>query len=258
MSNFAPAVEAATRIITWLSQAEQEVGISEISRGTEINKNMVFRILNSLEKEGWVYCNEQKYSLTLLPFRLASKAISRTALNTTALPILYELHDKTGESTYLGIRKADKVLYIQHLDGVKDVRISCRVGGEYDLYCSAPGKVLLAYSEKEFIDEYTARELKKHTENSITERLELQKELEAIRNNGYATDCEEFGYGITCVAAPIFDHTGKVVACVGNSAFTLNHDSQSVIEGLLPHVQKAAKEISNRLGGEHNDVLYVL
>ena len=69
MSNFAPAAESATKVIKFLAECEQETGISEISRGTEINKNMVFRILNSLEKEGWVYCNEQKYSLTLLPFK---------------------------------------------------------------------------------------------------------------------------------------------------------------------------------------------
>ena len=134
MSNFAPAVEASVKIITFLAECEQEIGISEISRGTGINKNMVFRILNTLENEGWVYCNEQKYSLTLLLFGLASKPIARLSLNTAATPVLYDLLSKTGESTYLGILKDDKVLYIQHLDGIKDVRVAGRVGGEYDLY----------------------------------------------------------------------------------------------------------------------------
>ena len=73
MSNCAPSVEASTKIISFLADSEREVGISEISRGTEINKNMVFRILNTLENEGWVYCREQKYSLTLSLFGLASK-----------------------------------------------------------------------------------------------------------------------------------------------------------------------------------------
>ena len=99
MSNFAPAVEAATKVITFLANCEEEIGVSEISRGTEINKNMVFRILNSLEQEGWVYCNEQKYALTLLPFKLASKPLSRLSLNTAATPVMYDLLGKTGEST---------------------------------------------------------------------------------------------------------------------------------------------------------------
>ena len=248
MSNFAPAVEASVKVITFLAECEQEIGISEISRGTGINKNMVFRILNTLENEGWVYCNGQKYSLTLLLFGLASKPIARLSLNTAATPVLYDLLSKTGESTYLGILKDDKVLYIQHLDGIKDVRVAGRLGGEYDLYCSAPGKVLLAYADDDFIEEYTSRVLEKRTANSITEKSALLKELESIRKNGYAIDKEEFGNGITCVAAPIFDYTGKVVGCVGNSACTINHDSQSIINRLLPHVSKAAKEISMRLG----------
>lgn len=252
MSNFAPAAEAATKIITFLAECEQETGVSEISRGTEINKNMVFRILNSLEKEGWVYCNEQKYSLTLLPFKLASKPICRLSLNTVATPLLYDLLNKTGESTYLGILKDDKVLYIQHLDGVKNVRVAGRVGGEYDLYCSAPGKALLAYADNDFIEEYTTRTLEKRTENSITEKSELLKELENIRKSGYATDREEFGNGITCVAAPIFDYTGKVIGCIGNSAFTVSSDSQNIIDRLMPYVLAAAQEISRRLGDKTN------
>ena len=89
--------------------------------------------------------------------------------------------------------------------------------------------------------------------NSITEKNLLLKELENVRKNGYAIDCEEFGNGITCVAAPVFDYTGRVVGCVGNSAFTLNHNSQSVIEQLLSPVSKAAKKISVCLGGNKNE-----
>lgn len=247
MSNFAPAAQAATKIITYLAECEQETGISEISRGTEINKNMVFRILNTLEQEGWVYCNEQKYSLTLLLFGLASKPIARLSLNTAATPVLYDLLNKTGESTYLGILKDDKVLYIQHLDGVKNVRVAGRVGGKYDLYCSAPGKVLLAYADNAFIEEYTSRNFEKRTENSITEKAVLLKELDKIRQNGYATDREEFGNGITCVAAPVFDYTGKVIGAIGCSAFTINK-CEGTIKNLIPEITKSAKIISNRLG----------
>jgi len=248
MSNLAPAAEASTKIITFLAECEQETGISEISRGTGINKNMVFRILNTLENEGWVYCNEQKYSLTLLLFGLASKPISRLSLNTAATPVLYDLLHKTGESTYLGILNNDKVLYLQHLDGIKSVRVAGRVGGEYDLYCSAPGKVLLAYADDEFIVEYTTRSLEKRTENSITEKSALLEELEHIRQNGYAIDREEFGNGITCAAAPIYDYSGKVIAAIGCSAFTTNNKCEEIIEDLLPKIVNAAKNISGRLG----------
>ena len=209
---------------------------------------MVFRILNSLEKMGWVYCNEQKYSLTLSLFGLASKPISRLSLNTAATPILYDLLNKTGESTYLGILKDDKVVYIQHLDGVKNVRVAGRVGGEYALYCSAPGKVLLAHADEGFIEEYTSQSFEKTTKNTITDKADMLLELEIIRKNGYATDKEEFGNGITCVAAPIYDYSGKVVAAIGCSAFTTNNKCDEIIERLLPDIINSAKNISNRLG----------
>lgn len=247
MSSSAPAVEAATQIINFLSKSEQETGISEISRGTGINKNMVFRILNTLENAGWVYCKDQKYSLTLLLFGLASKPISRLSLNTAATPVLYDLLNKTGESTYLGILKDDKTLYLQHFDGVKNVRVAGRVGGEYDLYCSAPGKVLLAYADEKFIEEYTSRRLIKKTRNTICEKSVLFSELECIRRNGYATDKEEFGSGITCVAAPVFDFSGKVIAAIGCSAFTVNN-SEEIIKSLLPHVTDSARNLSLHLG----------
>jgi len=248
MSNFAPAVEAATKVMEFIANENTEVGISEICKGTDINKNMVFRILNTLEEQGWVYCNEQKYGLTLVPFQIASKALSKMTLNNAAYPSLYKLWQKTGESTYLGVLKGRKVSYLQHFDGTGDVREAGRTGGENDAYCSAPGKVLLAYSEQEVIGEYLQETLKPRTENTITDKKQFLNELENICLNGYGTDKEEFGNGITCVAAPVFDYTGKIVASVGCSAFTLNGDSKSVIERLKPAVLEAAKQITVCLG----------
>ncbi len=248
MSVYAPAAEAATKVITFLANSESEVGISEISRGVNLNKNMVFRILNSLEKEGWVYCENQKYSLTLLPFKLASRSISKMVLNTAALPSLYKLHAETGESVYLGVLCGYKVMYLQHLDGVKDVRVAGRVGGEYDLYCSAPGKALLAYAEKSFIDEYTCEPLTKRTQNTIVDKALLNKELENIKTRGYATDCEEFGNGIACAAAPIFDYTGAVIGAIGCSTFVLNSSAEETLKDVIPKVKAAAADISLKLG----------
>ncbi len=252
MSNLAPAAEAATKVITFLAEAESEVGISEISRGVELNKNMVFRILNSLEQVGWVYCNDQKYALTLVPFQIVSKSLSRLNLNAASAPALHRLWELTGESTYLGVLKGDKVCYLQHFDGTGDVRVAGRVGGEYELYCSAPGKAILAYAEPEFLEKYLERRLEKRTAHTLTERDELLAELAEIRERGYSTDCEEFGHGITCVSAPVFDYTGRVVGAVGCSSFTVSGQCCDVIERLRPLVCATAKEISVCLGNQSN------
>lgn len=250
MSNYAPAVEAATEVIEFLAKADSEIGISEISRGVDLNKNMVFRILNSLEKQGWVYCSDQKYSLTLVPFQITSRVLARMSLSNAATPCVYELWKKTGESTYLGILKGDKVSYIQHFDSVKDVRVAGRVGGEYDVYCSAPGKILLAHSGEENIRRYLKKALKKRTVNTVTDKNALKSELENIRERGYAADREEFGNGIACAAAPVFDLDGKVIAAVGCSAFVADGDCDRVIAELLPPVIAAARDISLCLGAK--------
>ena len=118
------------------------------------------------------------------------------------------------------------------------------------MYCSAPGKVLLAYSDTDYIEEYLSQQLEKRTKNTITERSALLSELEAIRRKGYATDREEFGNGISCVAAPVFNYTGKVIGTVGCSAYTVNGDSDTVIKRLNQPVLSSAEKLSVRLGFE--------
>ncbi|MBQ7794251.1 MAG: IclR family transcriptional regulator, partial [Clostridia bacterium] len=211
----------------------------------------IFRILNSLEECGWVYAEnlpDKKYGLTLKPFEITSKARNRLTLNNVATPLVYELWKKTGESTYLGIKNDDKVMYIQHFDSTKNVRVAGAVGGLYDLYCTAPGKIILSYSDDAYIEEYTDRELKKNTQNTITQKSLLLKEIQNIKSDGYAVDNEEFGNGIICLAAPIFDCSNNAVATVGCSVSTVCFTCDEAISFLKPLITETAAEISARLG----------
>ena len=113
MSNSAPAVGFCVKVIEALAESKTPIGISEISRRTEINKNMVSRILHTLEEENWVQSDDKScYSLTLLPFCLSAKVVSRTTLCNIGVPILQKFWKEYGESTYLGILRNDEVLYL--------------------------------------------------------------------------------------------------------------------------------------------------
>ncbi len=251
MSNFAPAVDNAIKLIEKLADEKEPVGVSELSRKLGINKNMIFRILNSLEACGWVYCSNQpdkKYQLSLRPFNVSSKALCTMSLSNVATPLVYDLWKQTGECTYLAIRSGDKLTYIQHLDGIGNVRVAGTVGGTYELYCSAPGKIILAHSSEEFINEYTSRRHKKNTENTITTKKELLLELERVKSQGFATDNEEFGNGILCVSAPVFDYTDSLVGAVGCSVSTVNHTYGSLMDTIKPLVTETAAKISLSLG----------
>ena len=181
MSNLAPAVAFGVKVIELLATQTAPIGISEISRQTGINKNMVSRILHTLEEENWVSCDEHAcYSLTLLPFCLTSKVVNRFSLTNVGVPCLQKFWKKFGESTYLGVLHGDEVLYLAHFDSTQKVRVAGVVGGCYPLYCTAPGKVLLAYSGEEYTDKYLATyTLQSYTRTTITEREALKAELAA-------------------------------------------------------------------------------
>lgn len=250
-SQLAPAVTNAVKVIELLANETQMLGISEISRKLDLNKNMVYRILNTLQKENWVYFDEQsgKYQLTLQPFQTASKSLQRLTLNNAALPFTYSLWQKTGESTYLAVMRDDSVVYIQHLDSVKSVKVSGTVGGSYPLHCSAPGKILLAYAGDEAIDRYCKLPLKKMTEHTITDPYEFKSYLARVRQNGYATDIEEFGYGIVCYAAPIFDYTGTAIGAIGCSGSLVTCSRDTFISTYGRKISETANQISTLLGG---------
>ncbi len=249
MSNLAPAVGISIKLISLLAEQHEPIGVSEISRLLNINKNMIFRVLNSLEEEGWVYANDEaKYRLTLLPFHTTSKIITQLSVENVAAPYIFNLWKKHGESTYLGILNNDQVLYISHLDSTQSLRVAGILGGCYPLYCSAPGKTLLAYQDEAYIDEYLNRKFEKRTDNTITKKDDLKKELERIRSLGYATDNEEYSSGIVCLCAPIFDYTGKVVAALGCSSPTVYTSIDNIYDKFGKDIIEAAKSISTALG----------
>ena len=226
----APAVDYALRIIELFSETQNEIGIADICNSLGINKNAASRVLDSLLEYNWVYLSDsvqKKYRFTLKPFSLVSKCTPQYALAEIAKPDLQRLNGQLGDAVYLGIKNGNNVLYLLHFDSAKEVRINGRVGGEYPLNTSAPGKVLLAYGE--------------HPKR-------FENEASQIKSCGYAIDNEEFAKGIICSACPVYDDTGNAAAAVGISSLTIYDDINSLINNKLPQLSEAARNISLNLG----------
>ena len=250
MSNSAPAVGFCVKVIEVLAESKTSIGISEISRRTNINKNMVSRIIHTLEEEHWVRCDDKScYTLTLLPFCLSAKVVNRTNLANTCVPMLQKFWKEFGESTYLGILNKDEVLYLSHFDSVQNVKVAGVVGGSYPLYCTGPGKALLAFSGEDYIEEYIGKtELKKHTTKTITDADSLRAELARIRERGYSVDDEEFGYGIVCMAAPVYDYTNEAIGVIGCSLSTIYCDAEGIYDYCGEKLMETARQISKCMG----------
>ena len=249
MSYEIPAVKRAVALIEHLCGSDRAMGVTDLSRALDINKNMVFRLLKTLHAVGWVVQEEgPKYRMSLRPFHYASKPASRLDLRTAGLGPLEELWEETEERGYLGVLDGDRVLYLAHLDGVGDISIAGHVGGRYVLNCSAPGKVLLAYAGEKLFDRLAQEGFERHTENTLCEADELRQNLAEVRRQGYALDIEEYARGLMCFAAPIYDYSDEVVGAVGLSVLTLHYDLEEMMQDLGPKVLRTALTVSLRMG----------
>lgn len=247
----APAVDYALEIIEFFSKNNNEIGIADISNALNINKNAVSRVLEALLEKNWIYMSDRlqkKYRLTLRPFSLICGHSNNNSMAKIATPYIEKLNNELGDSVYFGIKHGKNVLYLLHYDSTKDVRINGRAGGEYPLNCSAPGKVLLSYSNENEMNDYFAVPIDKRTENTITAFDAFMIEAERIKKSGYAIDNEEFAKGIICIAVPVFDYEENVVASIGVSTLTLYEDVGTLINNKLPLLKKTAEEISLCLG----------
>ncbi|HYS44355.1 MAG TPA: IclR family transcriptional regulator, partial [Geobacteraceae bacterium] len=140
------------------------------------------------------------------------------------------------------------IVYLDVVETDLTVRVVPRVGARLPAYSTAAGKVQFAFMTEEELDNYLPRELKRFTPNTITDRDELKKQLRQIAEQGYAIDNEELDVGVRCVGAPIRDYTRRIIGAVSISGPSMRFSDERMEKELIPLVQKAAEEISTKLG----------
>lgn len=151
------------------------------------------------------------------------------------------------ETVHLGVLDEWDVVYIDKIESSQPLQMYSRIGRHAPLHCTALGKALLAFQPDEFMDRFLRRRLKAYTPSTLTDPARVRNELEHVRGVGYALDNQEFGVGLSCVAAPLRDHTRGVVASLGIAGPTvrLGHDR---IPRLATLVREAAADASAALG----------
>jgi DNA-binding IclR family transcriptional regulator len=223
--------------------------LQELSKKTSIPKTTVFRILHTLETEGVIEKEGDKYKIGFRVIKLGMAALSRMELRNLVIPFLYNLSITLGETSHLAVLSDKKSLILEVCDSPHPVKISSRPGTSVSPHCSATGKILLSFIiGSENIDEYFQETgLEKRTENTITTISGLKKELDTIHDQGYAVDNEEFYENVRCLAAPVTDAFGKTVAAIGITATTIRF-KPDMIQSTAKEVIRAAAEISKKLG----------
>ena len=229
---------------------EGETGVSDLGRKKGLNRSNVHRILNTFESLGYVEKNpaNSKYKPSLRFFELGSFIIQRNSLIKMAHPFLERLGVKFGETSNLAILDRDDVIYIDKVESSEALRMDLAVGRRVPAYCTALGKVLLAGLKKERFEEYlrTIR-LVRRTPNTISLKRDFLKHLAVVSERGFAIDDEELSIGIRCIAAPVRNHSGDIVASVSiagpSTRMTLER-----LSSLEKPLTDTALEISKQLG----------
>jgi DNA-binding IclR family transcriptional regulator len=230
-----------------------ELGVTELSKKLKLHKNNVFRLLATLESRGYIEQNKatENYRLGLKSLELGQTFINQMGLLRQARPVMEGLVDHINETTYVGIVRENYAVYLDVVEAKQTVRVVSRVGARLPVYCTALGKVQLAYESEEEVEGLLGtRELKRFTENTIVDVSKLVSHLKGVAEHGFAIDNREFEPDVKCIAAPIRDYTRRVVGALTVSGPASRLTDERIEKELIPLVKRAGGEISTRLGYE--------
>lgn len=229
---------------------EREIGITELSQRVMMSKSTVYRFLQTMKSLGYVAQEgeSEKYSLTLKLFELGAKALQNVDLIRSADIQMRELSTLTRETIHLGALDEDSIVYIHKIDSMYNLRMYSRIGRRNPLHSTAIGKVLLAWRDREEVKEILKLvEFKRSTPRTLCSAEELLPQLDLVHSQGYGEDNEEQEEGLRCIAVPVFDRFGVVIAGLSVSFPTIRFSEDNKQE-YVAMLHTAARNISEQMG----------
>jgi len=243
------ALQRGLRLLSLFAATEKGLSATEIAKLSALPASTVHRFLANLESAGFLnYDGNGTYQLGIACVSLGQVARGQLDIRRVSLPHLQELNRRTRETVHLTVRHALSAVYVEKLDSFEPLRIHSRIGAAVPLYCTAVGKVLLAYMPEAELEKILDQlEMKRLTENTVGNLQELQTQLQRVRKNGYACDLEEHEAHIRCIAAPIWDHTGSVNASLSVTGPAVRMSSARLRQ-IAPLILEIGRKISEELG----------
>jgi IclR family acetate operon transcriptional repressor len=245
----------ALNILEILAEGEESAyTLTQLSRRLHLHISTAHRLLVNLVCHGFVeeVPGSRGYQLSFKVLRMGLRVLDRLDFRSVAQPLLRELNQQTKETVHLAILQENRAVSIEKFESPQPVGLDARLGGAMPLHCTGVGKILLAYQSGAFLTQVARTPgFPRFTPQTITSLANLKKELEQIREQGYALDQEEAVEGLRCVAGPVFDHTGRVVA-----AFSVAGPAMRITSLRLPEIARlvrtTSQQISFRLGYRGN------
>jgi DNA-binding IclR family transcriptional regulator len=238
------------QVLDMFERERTEIGIGEMAEQLGLHRSTTSRLAATLAAAGYLQPAGEpgRYRLSGRLAALGELAADSTDVRQTAMPYLGDLVQELGETGHLGVLEGTEAVTIGVVDGWQTVRMHSWVGKRSPAHCSSMGKALLAgLSAAEFAARYPGRRLEARTSHTITDTGELTRHLAEVRERGYAVDRQELEPHLCCVAGPVFDRTGAVVASISVSGPDSRVDD-TAIPAIAAAVCQTADRISDRLG----------
>src|ERR1043165_7649301 len=187
-------IERMTRLLEVLAQHPEPLGLKQIAQYTKLHPSTAHRILSALPADRLVDRVEPgSYRLGMRLLELGNLVKSRISVRELALPLMRELHAHTGETANLSVRHDDEIVYVERTSsGRSAMRVVHVIGARAPLHVTAAGKLFLLAGGFARLGGYAKRTgLAPHTKNTLSSIPVLQRELERIQRQGWATDAED-------------------------------------------------------------------
>ncbi|MEV6342751.1 IclR family transcriptional regulator [Actinoplanes sp. NPDC051851] len=245
------AVERAMDVLLYFGRAEQpDLGVTEIATALGLTKAAVHRILTALRSRELITVDPatRRYALGHAAVALGRAYLARTDVRAMAAPELKLLSERTHETATLSLRRGDTRLYVDQVVPDQELRLEVSLGIPFPLNAGASSKAFLAFLPDFELEAYITRHpLAAVTDKTITDPAKLRKDLAAVRKRGYSTSLGERQTGAASIAAPIFDHDGRVVAVISVAGPALRFKPEGDA-GVVADLQGCAARISAQLG----------
>jgi len=244
-------VSRALDLLEQFQEGDPELGITDLSNRLNLQKNNVFRLVATLKAKNYIEMNDAtgKYRLGIKTRALGRVATRLIDFAQHARPFLGDLKQASHETSYFSVIKDGYAYYLESVESDLPVRVARQLGSSRPLYCTAAGRVLLAFMEPQRrMDLLSGSEMKQLTPRTITDPDLLHDELARVAQQGYAIDDQEHDAGVMELAAPVFDSQGAVIGALSILGPEMRLAGARLENELLPLVCQCAARLSRVLG----------
>ena len=244
------AVERALSIMETVGASHHSLSHSDLCRRLGIPKGTASYLLHTLEARGYLHREPEtgRYSLGLQVLQLSHGVSAHLDLRTAALPHLRQFVAEMNLPAHLATLEQGRVVYIEKVESTGFVRMATWVGKRLPVHTTAVGKALVAWLSAEQVAAILQqRGMEPVTPETIVTQPLFLRELEKVRRQRYALDLEENNLGVRCVAAPVLNDAGDVVAALGTSGTTAQI-ADAHLQRVINAVQASAQTVSQALG----------